>query len=158
MSGQSQTGGSHRQFSIHFGGMVSRERGDAKSPQLRVAPAFLVVASFKEVSVKSALGCLKYSRLLCLSIGKYHILWPESCRGNLGGKPLRATSREPETVCLDSASIRSRLWQVCDFSLRYERSSDRGRTTVNPMMSGQSEWNRAAARGARKCPRRWREE
>jgi len=61
-------------FSIHSGGMVSREGDDAKSPQLWVSPPCLcVVASSKEV-YKTALGCLTYSRVWWLSRGKYN-LW-----------------------------------------------------------------------------------
>ena len=36
--------------------------------------------------LKSALGCLTYSRIWCLSRGKRNILWPESCKGTELGK------------------------------------------------------------------------
>ena len=60
-------------FSIHYGGMVSRDGADAKSPQPRISPRlFTVLASSEEIE-KSALGCLTYSRIWCLSRGKHNI-------------------------------------------------------------------------------------
>ena len=61
---------------------------------LSLAPVcFTVVASFSEVC-KSALGCLTYSRIWCLSRNKHHTLWPESGKGTeLGKKPGFKVSR-----------------------------------------------------------------
>ena len=79
MPGRARPGGKSPPVSIHSGGMVSREGGGrevSSTNQLNYEsrPGVLRSSLLEGRSAKSALGCLTYSRIWCLSRGKHNIL------------------------------------------------------------------------------------
>ncbi len=78
--------------------------------------------------LKSALGCLTYSRIWCLSRGKRNILWPESCKGTELGKWSQVSRFQSFRVSGFqglSTILGTMRWRGCD--LLAKRGSQDGR-------------------------------
>src|SRR5437660_8655518 len=75
-------------------GWILRKRRDSEPPRLRIAPCFPVLPLYAG-SQKTAMGCLTYSRQLCLSREYLYIWWPGSAIGTGLGNSAGGSGPDP---------------------------------------------------------------
>jgi len=121
--GRGQTGGNHRSFSSVFPSTPEGwfpVKGKTRSHlNFESRPGVYGSLPPSRRSSKSALGCLTYSRIWCLSRGKRNILWPESCKGiELGNRSVvpdlrseRETGQAPSLPWVSGGGTDAIFWR-----------------------------------------------